>query len=239
MPKIFGSEHIIYLVVYVLLFVVSFFLLFRKKRTERTHTFVRKSVALVLLLSVAINRVCIMLYNYEVGNDTSYNLVRLIPESFCGVCNVLFALSVLCLKKEHPIFHFLPYLAIYGGALNTIYPTYIGQMDHFLYPATITGMIHHSVALFLAVYLLATGFVRPTMKKFYLLPLGFCTFITWGVFLLDLFPDLANFNPMNLAKPFVEGTFLTWYVVGAMVVAVHFLVLCVFSYFNKRNSKSE
>lgn len=253
MPKIFGFEHITYLVVYIVLFAVSFFFLFRKKKvtvlkeqdgptavftkeetSERTYHIVRKSLALVLLLCVVWNRIAIVFYNYEAGYDKSYNWFRLIPESFCGVADFLFALSVLTLKRDHPVFHFLAFLVIYGGLINTAYPTYIGQMPSFFYPATISGMLHHSVAMYLGVLLIATKYVTPSIKKYHYFFFGMAVFITWGTFLLTIFPDFEHYDPMYLTGPLIPNTILTWYFVGLLIFIVHAITLTIFELCNKK-----
>lgn len=236
-PHIFGYQHILYLTVYVVLSAVLLIWLLNPATSERTRAIARKVACIFMLFFVSCGRFSVVKLNLDNGNDTVAQWWRLLPDSFCSLGSFVFAFCAFFLKKDHPALHFITALCFYGGLLNNIYPTYIGDMPSIFYPSTIYGMLHHSVALFLAIYLVATGYVHPTLNYFYTVPLGFCTFVSWGTFLNTIFADQPNFNPMNLREPFVEGTFLEWYVVGAMVVGVHFIVLLLFTLFKKLKTK--
>ncbi|MBO5525661.1 MAG: hypothetical protein J5993_02830 [Clostridia bacterium] len=235
-PRIFGIEHILYLTVYLAVAIGCFIWVMQKNRSEQARTLFRQIVALVLLFCIVWNRISIVIHSHAAGYDETYNWWRLLPESFCGLNSLFFSILALCFKEDHPYLHHTAFVAIYGGALNTVYPTYLGQADSFLYPATISGMLHHSVSLLLAIYLIATGYIHPGIRKFPYFFFGMAAYVAWGTLLLALFPDFEHYDPMYLTAPLLPNTFLTWYVAGLLVFIVHAAVLACFSLFHKKKS---
>lgn len=104
-----------------------------------------------------------------------------------------------------------------------------------LYPATISGLLHHGIAFYLSVLMVVTGYVKPCLKKFYAFPVGLCFMLCYGIFLIDA---LKFDHAMYIGKPLVAGTFLTWYVVAPMMIAVTLGGVLLYEFILKKKKSS-
>lgn len=220
-PEIFGWQHFTYLAVFIILAITSYILILKFVKDEKILNIIIKCVAGALLLAVCWNRICIVLKN----NDPIY----LIPDSICGTSSFILSISVLVSKRNAGVLHYISYAAFIGGLATIIYPDFIGQDISFFYPATISGLLHHTLMVYLVVLMLLTKWFVPTLKKWYYFPLGVCCVTTYGVFLLTA---LKINNPLNLTGPILEGTILTWWFVALVSMLVALTVMVTFDYFN-------
>lgn len=226
MPKVFGWEHIVYLVIVLSLMVAGTFFIKKYVKTEKTLDLIIKILAGFLLAFILFNRISIAAY--------ANNWLQLIPDSFCGMSSLVYAICLLVLKKESIVFHFITYLAFLGGLLTIVYPDFIGQAASIFFPKTISGLLHHTVLLYLSVLTVVTGRFKPELKKIYALPLGLCTFLTFGMFLISA---LKYGNAMYINKPLIPGTILTWWFVGIVFVAATALGLFIYECIKKHAKK--
>lgn len=223
MPEIWGTEHLIYLAIFLVLAVISTVLVKLFCKSKRSVQIVIYSVAALLFITVVANRICLAV--------TSANWLNVIPDTFCGVTSFVFALAVLSMKnRNHAVFHCLVVLGLVGGLLTILYPDFIQQRP-FFHSITITGLLHHSLSLYLGVLLLFLREYTPSIKKWYALPLGCAIYMTYGLFLMEV---IGINNPMMIGKPLLAGTPFTWYVIGAAVIGSNFLIILVFEFFKKR-----
>ena len=220
-PKVFGWQHLTYLAIFLVLAVVGTYCILKFVKNEKTLTIVIKSIAGALLLAILWNRICITINNG--------NWIYMIPNSFCGLSSLLLSISVLVGKKDNWFFHFICYLGFIGGLITLIYPDFLGQNQSFLYPATISGLLHHTIMFYLVLIMVITKYFVPTLKKWYYLPLGLACVMTYGLFLLDA---VGHTSAMNITTPLLEGTILTWWFTGIMVVALAVATMAIFDYFN-------
>ncbi len=209
MPKVYGWEHIVYLLLFFAAFAGTLTAIKLKVKNEKTLRIIIMSVGGLLLAFIIFNRIAICFHKS--------NAKYLIPDSFCGVTSLCFAICALACKRDALPLHCLVYIAFWGGAITTFYPDFIGQNSSVLYPATISGLLHHGIAFYLSVLMVVTGYVKPCLKKFYAFPVGLCFMLCYGIFLIDA---LKFDHAMYIGKPLVAGTFLTWYVVAPMMIAV-------------------
>ncbi len=217
MPEIFGWEHLIYMAVSFTLMISALIFINKKVHGEKELVMIIRGTGLLLLACVVWNRfaICIL-------RD---GLNRLLPNTYCSFASFTFSFSVLFCKKDSRIFHFVLYLGLLGGISSMLCPNYLGQADSIFYPMTISSLMHHTVMVFLALLMLTTGYFRPALKRWYCLPVGlFFTFL-YGLFLILV---LGYNDAMAINFPLVEGTFLTWYLVGPLFIGVHGLVLYVY-----------
>lgn len=227
MPKVFGIEHILFILVFSVISVAGLVLIRKFCKTEKNKNLSVLIVASLLLAAVIFNRISI--------SAVSGKWLDLIPNTFCGFTSFSFAIFALVIKdKNHPIFHFYIYMALIAGALSTIYPDYIGQASSIWYSKTISGLLHHAIAFDLALLILLTGKFMPDLKKWYCMPLGFVSYITFGLFLNQVF---GMSNAMNINKPFVADTPFTWYLVGPLVYIVQIGFLLCFNFIKKKRRK--
>lgn len=222
-PHVYGWEHIVYLVIFFAASAGSLAAILLKVKKEKTLDIIVKVLGGVLLALIIWNRICISIHKL----DWWY----LIPDSFCGLSSLLLAVCAICLKRNSIPFHCLCYISFWGGAIVTFYPDFLGQASSFMYPATISGLLHHSLALYLSVLMIATGYLKPSVKKFYAFPIGLCFMLIYGMFLIDagIFK-----TAMYIGKPLIEGSFLTWYVMAILLIGGTFGLVFLYEFLMKK-----
>lgn len=228
MPHVYGWEHIVYLVLFWAAFGGTLAAILLKVKSEKTLEIIIKSLGGFLLVLIIWNRISIAVFRQ--------NAWRLIPDSFCGVSSLCLAICALVCKRDALPFHCLCYIAFWGGAITTFYPDFLGQASSFLFPATISGLLHHGVAMYIAVVLVVTGYVKPSLKKFYAFPVGLCIIMCYGLFLIDA---LKFGSAMYIGKPLIPNTFVTWYVVAALLIGASYAAVWGYEYAVKKKSKKD
>lgn len=222
MPAIYGLEHIIYLIIVITLMIIGIILIIKKAKTEKQVTLVIKLIALLLLSVILWNRISI-----AVGHDD----IRLfLPDSFCGTSSLVLSLAVLFFKKNNVILHFVSYIGFVGGSITLFYPDFIGQADSIFYPMTISGLLHHTVMVFLVLAMVITKYLQPSLKKWKYVPIGLSFFMTYGIFLITV---IGLDDAMYIMKPVLPGTILNWFVLGLLFIPAQFIFLIIWEKVNK------
>ncbi len=235
-PKVFGWQHIVYLIIVGALSAVGL-VFFYKKAKEKTRDLIIKITGGVLLCLIIWNRIAIA--------DFKDNAFRLIPDSLCAITSFGLGICAIVCKRDALPFHYMCYAALLGGSANVFYPYYVSQDPNFMLPATISGLLHHTVGLVLCIMLIMAGYFRPNLKKYYAFPVGLCFNVCYGLFLIDALGvenvgEKGFESAMNIFSPIVPNTFLTWYVVyPAAAVAVFFIAFAYEKIALKRKLKKE
>lgn len=219
-PKIFGIEHIIYMVITFALTIAGLILIKKFCKSEKSQKIVIKISGAVLFVSVLVNRICVYLWQVDVGN-TNYPFL---PVSLCATVNLLYGFCMVVCKKDSSSLHFLTYTALLSSLITTIYPSYIGQGATIFFPSTITSLLHHSLSFYLAVLTFELRWITPNIKKWYAWPLGYCGLITYGVFTLKMLGQ----DSMNINTPMLSGTNLNWFYLGLIFLGVYTIFLLIF-----------
>ena len=228
-PQLFGTEHILYIVITAL--VAAACLLLCKKRVSSEHgqKVVLRVIAALLLAAIVTNRL---------SQVFRYGQVRwycIIPDSICGMTSLLLALGVLLGKKDNNILHFTWLLALFGGTATVIYATFLDQDISFFYLPTISGLLHHSLSATLAIAILLFGYVDISYKKWYCTFFGFTAYVTLGAFLMHTFNMSDAFH---IAEPLIEGTPLTIWVMTPMYAAAYGLLLLIVEVVKRKRTAS-
>ena len=214
MPKIFGIEHIIYMIISFALTITALILIKKFCKTEKSKKLAIKISGAVLLLFVILNNLFIYLW---------VNTFQLV--SLCGTVSLLFAIFAIFCKKDSSCLHFITYTALFTGLIATIYPTYIGQGSTIFFPSTITSLIHHSLSFYMAVLVLELGYITPNIKKWYAWPLGYFGLITFGLFNIKI---RGKADSMNINSPLIANTPFNWFYLALMFMAVYIIFLFVY-----------
>ncbi|MGN0961105.1 MAG: hypothetical protein ACI4PF_02760 [Christensenellales bacterium] len=228
MPKVFGKEHIIYFVISVILIIVGLICAKKFAKSEKSQKIILKSVALALLIAIITNRLSIVF-----KNDT-HNWLHLIPDSFCGMSSLVLSLSVLLGKKDNSVLHFVWFVALIGGVITMFYPDFIGQNASVFYLPTISGLLHHTIAVALVLLVLILNYIHITYKKWYCTIFGFTCYLTLGAFLISVFHYDDAFHIMS---PLLSGTPLTVWVIAPIYLTLYALTLTAFELVRKFKSK--
>jgi hypothetical protein len=217
--SVFGAVHIIYLSITLTLSFIALFLGKKFAKTEKSQSIFLKSLAALLLIWIIINRLS-QVYRYD---DVRWE--QLIPDSFCGMTSLVLALAVLFGKKDNPVYHFVWALGLVGASVTIFNPTFLDQGPSIFYLPTISGLLHHSLALVMVAALLLFGQIHITYKKWYCTFFGFTAYLTVGAFQMSVFgfPDA-----FHIAEPILSDTPLTaWVMAPLYAVGYGFILLLI------------
>jgi len=228
-PKLFGIEHILYIIITTVLASAALVLAKKFAKSERSQNAFLKLLALLLFAAILTNRLS-QVFRYE-----EIRWYAIIPDSFCGMTSLVLSLAVLFGKKNNCVLHFVWLLGIFGGISTVFYATFVGQNPSFFYLPTISGLLHHSFSATLVVALLMFGQIDITYKKWYCTLWGFTSYLTLGAFLMQTF-DLSD--AFHIAEPIISGTFLTAWGMAPLYAAAYALILFIAELIKKkRNNK--
>lgn len=216
--NVFGSVHIIYLVITLPLSVLALFLGKKFAKSEKSQSIFLKSLAALLLIWIIINRLS-QVYRYD---DVRWE--QIIPDSFCGMTSLVLALAVLFGKKDNPVYHFVWFLGLVGASITVFNPTFLDQGPSIFYLPTISGLLHHSLALVMVAALLLFGQIHITYKKWYCTFFGFTAYLSVGAFQMSV---LGLPDAFHIAEPILSDTPLTAWVMAPLYAAGYGLVLLV------------
>ena len=224
-PGVFGIEHILYLVICLLMMFTGWFIIAKYVKAEKTKTLIVKISAFALLCAILWNRISITIYNFKNNEDGLRNLLYLIPLSFCGFSSLVNALATLFLKKDNKILHCISYLGLIGGVISIIYPDYLEEQT-FFDPRTLSGLLHHTIMIWVIITNMITGYFTPQAKKWYIYPLGLCLIMGYGLF----FKEVTGLGAMQIGSPLLSSApiFTSWYVVGVLTMFIHLAIIIGF-----------
>lgn len=227
-PELFGTEHILYIVISAVIASACLILAKKYLKDERSVLIFIKTLGLFLLIAIVANRLS-QVFRYD-----TIRWYCIIPDSFCGMTSFVLALAVLFGKKNNCVLHFVWLLGLFGGISTVIYATFVGQSDSFFYLPTISGMLHHSFSATLVIALLMFGQIEITYKKWYCTLFGFTSYLTVGAFLMHTFNISDAFH---IAEPLIPGTPLTAWVMAPMYAAGYALVLLAVELIKKKTAR--
>jgi hypothetical protein len=218
MPEVYGIEHMLYLLVSIIIGFVLYRILIRGIHDEKQSIRVIRILGLILFLAIIWNRLSISLVKSSFSG--------FLPGTFCGASSLFLSLGTMTLKKNSAFFHSVAFLGFYGGLTTLIYPDFIGQSDSIFYSMTISGLIHHTIMVFLVIMMIRLGFLKPDFKKWHLFPIGLSFFMIYGLFLIS---ELGYGDAMLIHEPILSGTPLNWFVLGLIILTLHGVTLYIYS----------
>ena len=231
--KLYGWAHLTFIAVYIAAFAVSIILIKLKVKSERTVDLIVKGLGGALLALLIFNRIAISFHR-----ESGWGLV---PDSFCGTGSLCLAICCIFFKRGALPYHAFVYCMLFGGAITVFYPDFLGQQFHgqatsFMYPATISGMLHHALAFYIVILLFVTGHFKPCVKKTYALPVTLCFMLTYGIFLIDA----CGFEKaMYIGAPLIPGTFIAWYVVEPLLVVFAYSLSFLYEHLVKKRTEKK
>lgn len=211
-PEIFGWEHLTYLAIFIVITIASLILIKLYAKSEKAKFITVKVVAGILLASILWNRICICISNQQ--------WKYILPNTFCGMNSLVLALTCLIGKKDNAVMHYVNHVALVGDILTLIYPDFIVQNPSIFYPNTISGLLRHSVALYLCILLLMLKWFVPNYKKWPNLVIGFLAYITVGAFQISV---LGYSDAFYIYHPILPNTPLTVWPL-AVIFAVGYVI---------------
>lgn len=224
-PQLFGTEHILYIVITTLLGGGGLWTAKYLAKTQKAQRWALHGLAFLLLVAIVTNRLS-QVYRYD-----TVRWYCIIPDSICGMTSLVLSLAVLLGKRDNPVLHFAWLPGLFGGISTVIYATFVGQGPTFFYLPTISGMLHHSLCALVVVALFLFRQIDVTYKKWYCTLFGFTSYLTVGAFLMQTF-DMSD--AFHIAEPLLPGTPLTVWVMGPMYAAAYAIILAMIEWAKRR-----
>ena len=232
-PGVFCTEHLIYLAVFALISVISLPALKRfvtDKKKERT---ILRIAGIVLLICISVNRRSVTAAQIQKDPEV-YGWINLIPYTFCGFASLATAIAAIFGRDDNPAYHFLVWFGLAGGAASVVYPDFLFEQT-FWDLRSFSGLVHHSVLLWICLFILLTGRMKPVMKKYVFYPAGFALMMLLGFFEIYVlgFPEAMNIDsPLLSSLPVLTS----WY---SLFILTSLLVLAVYLICGLRSAKRE
>ena len=229
----FGPQHIIYLVVSFALIFFFWWLCAKKLKTQEARDKYIRISAICLIPFIALNRYLI-----------HYYLARpFMPQSWCAVTGLLFALCLIFEKKDGYLLQYFAPAAVLSGFFPTFFGDYLNEgytfgWDTLFFPPTFTSLIYHSFMFYLGVQCFMFGYVHIDIKKIYMVPIGYGVEILYGLIYLHFYPDGytdalgKTLNVMNINKPAL--LFFDAKVIFVLVLIVAAIGYPLYEYLRKR-----
>jgi hypothetical protein len=225
MVEIFGWQHLLYVALALGFGFFGYMMIYKRLKTEEGLYKLVHILSLILLVLIIFNRITVV-YLLEDGN-----WLRFLPYSYCGISSLAIAIGGLIFKKDHPWFHATIFVGFVGATLTLVYPDFLVQDDSFFFLPTITGLLHHTMMLFLIIVMIGTQYVKPTLKKYYLLPIGIMGYLTIGIFLIA---KLGYPDAMYIFEPALPGSIFDFIGFGYFLFPTQALYLWLWDRYKDR-----
>ncbi len=227
-PKLWGWQHIVYMVVVLALTIVGLICAKKFAKSERSQKIIIKSLGFALLVAIVCNRFSI------VFKTDPPEWTWLFPDSFCGMSSLVLSLAVLLGKKNNDALHFVWLIAFAGGIITFFFPNFLGQNPSFFYFPTITGLLHHTLSWILVTVIIMFDYLHITYKKWYCTLWGFTSYLSAGAFIISV---LGHGDAFSIFNPILSGTPFTFWVATPIYVAVYALLLWLFYLIDRRKER--
>lgn len=230
MPKLYGPEHTLYVIVSVLVAIISCVCIKKLAKTEKSQNIVMRCAGGILFAVILLNRIALV---FEHGD---IDWLELLTDSVCSTSSYVLGLSLLFGKRDNCVLHFVWFISLAGGTITTFYSNFIGQNPSFLYPPTILGMMHHTISAIVVMIMLLLKYVNITYKKWYYSLWGLTSYLSYGAFLMCA---LNIGNPFYMTEPAIDNTpFTIWNIIPIYIV-VYACILCGVEIVRKNRIKKE
>lgn len=224
--KLYGPEHIIYLVCCACVFAAVITVAVLVCKTDKQKKILIRSVAGALLATIIANRISL-----AVWDNNGIGALELLPNTYCGMTSLALAVAVLIGKPHDKSYDFFLYVEIVGGLATMFYSNFLDQGPTFMFFPTITGMMHHSIGVLLCILLCVCGWFTPSLARWKMYPIGMSIYTIYGLFLLDV---LKIPYTMQIDTPIIPHTPLKWWFILIVGSALVFVFELVFELVKKR-----
>lgn len=186
-------------------------------KSDKSKTYIIKIVAGITLIAVILSRF--------IYNDFKPTLLDFLPNTFCSTMGFVMPIAVLLCKRDSKTLYYALFAAFMGGIITIFSGDDIGQLR---VGNTIISYLYHSLMATLPILCVALKYCKPTLEKVPRLVVGLSFMICYGAFSNSV---LHYSNNMFLNAPLIEGTFLSWWVVGLMMIGIASLIGIIYEWF--------
>lgn len=210
----YEGPHILIISLWVITttLLILFTCLFAK--TEKSKVIVIKVTAAVLLLATILSRF--------IYNEWKLSFIDFLPSSFCSTMGFITPLFVFFCKKDSKNLYYALFAGFMGGLITLFSGDDIGQER---VQNTIISYFYHCLMIALAMLCVAVKYSKPTLDKVPRIFIGFSIMVVYGVFSNQVF-DYSN--NMFLNSPLIEGTPLTWWLTGILMMVIAIIISLIY-----------
>ena len=215
--EVFGTQHLIYFIVAIVLMIAL---------TVIFKIFIPKDKMFIVMKVIAsISLILIVIYRIVVSKSRSSSFIDFLPDTFCSMMGFILPIVVLIFKPNTKIFQYAMFSGMIGGILTLVYPDFLVYFDSILNIHPFTGMLYHTLMLFMFILSIVTGYFKPTFKNWVALPIGLAFMVVAGEFGNTV---LGQTNNMYLNSPLIKDTVFTWWFVGILFILLYTIIIQIY-----------
>ena len=227
----FNSTHISYMVISGIITIALLLLLARFCKTEKSK---KNSILFFAIITVIIHYSSLWVDFFTTGTAT-VDPTMLLPLYPCNICMWLLLITASVKKSDRFVYKTMAEFTFWAGCVCG----FIGILlnEQYAYNPTLQdyhilkGLLSHSTMIVGAALLGALGYVKIRMRNVLSVALGLAMFIVVGTCMNALFAhfELPPCNSMFLlGTPYGDNSWLTTKTVGALALAVAFLLCALY-----------
>lgn len=223
----FGLHHFLFLLITIALGSVIVYIFYAKLKDENKRTLALKILAGIWFSFGLAHQIVYAAEVMRGPNLAGWTWPQLmLPFTYCSFLSIVTPLVIIFFKKDNRALHCLTYFSFFGG-FSIFFPAWLNDNVTFFLPSSILAMFHHAFMLLTSILLITTKYIKPSMKRFYIYPVGVAMIILLGVLekyvlkfpigmmigvpLFDKMPHLTSWWGLWLGGSFLVLVFLFLY----------------------------
>ena len=226
----FGTTHILYLLISLALSAILIYLGKRFIKTEDSHMLAVRIVAIITVLL----HISPLWVDYLKNGSAEVSSVMLFPIHPCNVCMWLLVIVTVFRRREGVAYRLISEFLCLGGTvcgvIGLVFNENFGNNPTLADWEIFKGLLSHSTMILGTVYLGVAGLVKIRLRNVVSVAAGLCLFALDGAVINGIY-SLAGLDPCNsmylIEPPFANMPWLTTPVIGifAILIALIFTVL--------------
>ena len=226
--KVFGLEHLSYVIISTIILVIVGIILKLKIKDEKSINIMFHIFGLIGFIVIIICRIATCFQHN--------NVLYMIPDSFCALASLITSIGLLFLKKDNILLHGTWLIVIAGGILATLMPDYLNDGPTIFYLPTFLTLIHHSLSLFFIIMAFIYKYIRLSIKKIWIQPVMISLCIALGYLVIALYNSPYAFY---INKPAIDGTILYAPLLYTIYFIVYLIIILIVELYRKHKLKTE
>lgn len=222
---LFGLYHVIFLLITIALGSATIYIFYAKLKDEYKRAIGLKILAAIWFIFAFTHQIVYIHEQVVLKHVEGWTWAMLLPFTYCSFLSIVTPLVLIFFKKNNHALHCLTYFCFFGG-FSVFFAPWLNGSPFFL-PSNILALIYHAFMFVMSILLLITKYVKPSMKRFYVYPVGVALIVLVGVFekyvlkfpvgmmvgkpLLDSMPHLTSWWGLWLGGSFLVLVFIFFY----------------------------
>ena len=203
----------------------TIYVFYSKLKDERLRTMVLKGLAVIWFVTGFVHQILIVYEGVVVHHREGWTWAMLLPFTYCSFLSIVTPIVLIFFKKDNKALHCLTYFSFFGG-FSVFFAPWLNDTTFFT-PSSIFAMLHHAFMFVISILLFITKYIRPSMRRFYIYPVGVAMIILLGVFekyvlkfpvgmmvgepLLESMPHLTSWWGLWIGGTFLVFIFIFFY----------------------------